>query len=236
MKKQKFFPILVLFLLLFASLPIHAKPLYYTFEGTVTRDLSYLQNTELSNLSEGDPVSFTYYVYDQPFDLKTTHYDLGGVSYYFGLNTLLVSGPSALFPTDVEKDEDSSYEAQLGRITSYVGYSGSGNISHADFSFYGYGPNGSFTLYSYQDQTFQREALNSYSDFTDWAVNNIRSSDNILTVYNSDGERQLVPSFAYLTLTSISEISPSSVPEPSTILLLASGLLGIRHFKLKKNR
>jgi hypothetical protein len=125
-------------------------------------------------------------------------------------------------------DDHSSHETQLGSFTAYIGYTGSGNIDHVDFAFYDYAAYGNFVLYSYQDHSFQRDALNSYSDFIDWAVDNIRPIDNILTVYNNDGEREIIRSFVTLTPTGISEDSPSSVQEPNSTLLLSSGLVGIR--------
>jgi hypothetical protein len=113
----------------------------------------------------------------------------------------------------------------LGEFVSHIGVNPQGRIMQMDFTFSGRALNGVVTLYSYSYPNVSDTPLNSYEDFTNWAVGNLHSSDNFLNIDNADGGSDRHLSFADLELTRISEVAPSSVPEPSSIALLALGLL-----------
>jgi hypothetical protein len=219
----------LLFLLVGAFHSAHATALYYTFEG-IQRDggCGVHCATPIPGTEFGDTFSYTFLVEDEPQSSVFDGIDGLGI-YEYTQSAQLVNGTGLIL------DDGTTNLGASDNLYSRVGVNPKGQIVQMDFNFFGLALNGSVAIHSYfYPENMPESQISSYEDFTNWAVGNLVSVDNNLLIDNADGGRDSYPAFARLELTSISEVGPSSVPEPSSIVLVAFGLLFMTLFGVPK--
>jgi hypothetical protein len=215
---------------------VQATPLYYTFEGLASSTHGHGSRVgsfyDLTGLSGNDPISYVIMIDNEVesvirpdgsvHDYGHTITELQGHEWhYISYHAELVSGTGLVIDKNsLEYNQLNSY------FSAYVAFDQQGENDVGDFTFSGNAFNGHFISYCYAGGDVPRKAMDSYADFTQWAVGHLRSGDSWIYINDDSGYQS---GFAfYLQLTSISETDPSSsVPEPSTFLLMGIGLIGI---------
>ncbi|MEJ2609105.1 MAG: PEP-CTERM sorting domain-containing protein [Candidatus Thiodiazotropha sp.] len=207
-----------------------ATPLYYTFEGVVSDDPHFTRYDsagsfyDLTGLSVNDPISYVFLV-DDEVGVHTVTENFGGWGHewhHLNYHTELVSG------TGLVVGDNSS-----GSFRAYIDFDQQGESDQGDFTISGTASNGYFSMYSYcYNGEIPREAMDSNTNFTQWAVGHLDSIDNTLVIEKDNLQSAFQLS---VELTSISETLPnSSVPEPSTFLLMGIGLISIGATRIRK--
>lgn len=193
-----------------------AVPVYYTFEGTVTNTYDTTGTTIDASLSAGSSVTYTFVV---DFDVDGFYTLSDGTDYNYS-----DSADYDVFYTDYISGDAIAQ-------TSGGTYGSDGNSSEYNFGF-----NSSTSTVGALVGNFSDDMLFIYSysaDVSDWAVGDIMSSYN--QAFGSAGAISQLS--ADLTLTRMSGMRPPRphpVPEPSTLLLLGSGMLGFFVFRRRQ--
>jgi hypothetical protein len=230
-KQQYLFSATLLFSSCFISY-VDATPLYYTFEAMIQEPncgtCCFEDNT-------GNTLSYVFMVDSEP----TVHniFDFGYFErHYISYNTKLISGTGLIFDENLPQTYP-FYSDGSSRFVSNIATHEQGHNLQADFQFGGSARNGYINIYAYRDGFFPASALDSYSDFTQWLSDNITTADWHVILYDSEGNMSYRVGCNPLTLTISDSPMVSSVPEPSILTLMATGVFGIgfvRWFKHKK--
>ncbi len=213
-----------------ATTDLSANPLYYQFEGTLGDFYSYNATREdyyaFTGLKEGETATYIFMVdsevssstrpdgtqvqYGHEISRRVTS-EVHRISYY----TELISGPGLSY------DENNS-----GRFEIFSAYELDDTPRiYSTIDFLGRAPEGGITLYPYM--SIPHEAIESYDAFTQWAPGNIVAGDTDTTFRRPDGGPTASYHGIHYRLTSISDSPPTSVPEPETLWLVVTGLLGV---------
>ena len=244
MRKSKYLSVVAGFAITASFNAAQAVPLYYTFEGTAENSnqmsgISDIYN-EVMGVSLGDTVSYVFLVDDEVssetppngsiinYGHTVTETD-SAYSSRFSYYTELVSGTGLVIDENAPRYND--YGVPSAGFRGVFNYSTDENSPYYDLpanpglDVTGRASNGSMAIWSYP--YLPRSMAGSYEDFVQWAVDAPFSANhNRLTVRDDEGNSHHF--FHNLRLTSVSETAPqaSSVPEPSTFLLMGGVLMG----------
>ncbi|WP_071938088.1 PEP-CTERM sorting domain-containing protein [Candidatus Thiodiazotropha endoloripes] len=190
-----------------------ATALYYTFESTGTFDS--LGNGNPIN----EPVQYIFRVDGTHNSTLSRVSETGYQTYRMDFDATLLSGTGL----EISKDQRDT------TFGGYASYNPGRGYFELSLGLYAYGANAVLTLHPHIfNSSIPSEILTSYEAFTEWAVTNLYAYDHRLSIENPDsvqGRDDYQVTGQPIVLTSISEKSPTSVPEPETYLLFGLGLL-----------
>ncbi len=186
-----------------------AVTMYYTFEGTVTGASDAAGAVDNAGLSVGSTVTYTFLV-DLDADGAITlnngaDFNYTDSAYADFLYSDYVSGDA------LEQIDGGIYDSGYSIAEYNLGY----ELSDVDFG---------YLIGNSQDDLL---LLYSYLGVSDWAEGDTIYGYNY--AFDSNGAFSYL--YANLTLT---DISPVSVPEPSTLLLFGAGMLGLIAFRRRQ--
>jgi len=213
-----------LVILLSFSGKAQAVPMYYTFEGTVEYAYEFSAGL-LGGLAVGDSLSYTMMM---DFDVQGTITAADGTTYTYSDGLSYVGAPN-------ERYYDYFY-------TDYIGGSalmgGSGNTTGVNYGYeidftdpdpiyndgvIAYGDTGDY-FYLYRSGSLIE---NFVVGTTGWTAMD--------EIWGASGMEEARIESRNMVLVSISDTNPyASVPEPSTLILLASGMLGLLAFRKRQ--
>jgi hypothetical protein len=223
---------------------IQATPLYYTFEGEVSYG-----GSNSSKLSVGDHITSVFLIDDEvtskiPYDDITSEMSHYGVEQtteqtadFFNYNFYT----ELVFATGLEIDEGLTGEHTNGHFDGLLIFMNDPTSPYFENNRYEYGDlggrgsNGSLSIYF--DSQLTRTDITSPPYLSSWSSKRIGSGEVTLSLREDDGYHTNL--YSHLALTSISDTytapeHSTSVPEPSTFLLMGLGILGIGARRLKQ--
>ena len=190
-----------------------AVPMYYTFDGTVYNIIGTAP--EIANdqgFFIGDSVTYTFII---DFDANAA------ITYNSGtVFTYLDTASTDYFYTD--------YVSGDALVEVDGGYYNQGYYP-AEYK-YGYDCLDRICRDLWANSTDDLLQINSNSAISDWVPGGDATMYGINWAYDSTSAYSLL--YADLTLTSISPVN--AVPEPSTLLLLGSGMLGLIAYRRRQ--
>ncbi len=224
-----------------------AIPVLYTLEGNVTW---VYDGFDIVDLSEGDPISYTFLIDDAipsgqagdgravEYGERIRFYTNGSSTHNYSYYTEFVGGTEA-FVDESAFGYNSQSGNSYGEFYASESYTEDNEIDYGEATFVGYGSN-------------MFVQLMFSTNFSEWQVGAPIWTDNDLYFMNDDQGND-VQFGADFVLTSTSDTLPegntvylnqpepsvpvtastTSVPEPSTLLMVLTGLLGVVSFRGK---